>query len=302
MDKYRYGFSGKENDNDNEVKGEGNQQDYGMRIYDPRVGRFLSVDRLTKQYAFYTPYQFAGNTPLQAVDLDGGEPEFVFAASKIRDYENNLRKNDPAHTEDIILEHKKTAFLTVGSMLTAGSGPLFTAFADAVTLYGTFQFGKGIVKKDAKSVQEGTELMAGAAIADMGGALIGKVFKSITSKILINELKTNGVRFNSEDILDIGKNQSGKVVFLEKGNPEAGLQHILLEHRQDFIDKGIAEKDISKIVFEAATNGKQVGISGKSRPVYEVMYKGVKKTIAVDVGSNGFIVGANPATKYKPLK
>jgi hypothetical protein len=32
---YRYGFNGKENDN--EVKGEGNQQDYGMRIYDPPV-------------------------------------------------------------------------------------------------------------------------------------------------------------------------------------------------------------------------------------------------------------------------
>ena len=39
---YRYGFNGKENDND--AKGTGNQQDYGMRIYDPRLGRFLSVD------------------------------------------------------------------------------------------------------------------------------------------------------------------------------------------------------------------------------------------------------------------
>lgn len=39
---YRYGFNGKENDN--EIKGTGNQQDYGMRIYDPRLGRFLSVD------------------------------------------------------------------------------------------------------------------------------------------------------------------------------------------------------------------------------------------------------------------
>src|SRR5690606_17172303 len=39
---YRYGFNGKENDND--VKGEGNQQDYGMRVYDPRLGKFLSVD------------------------------------------------------------------------------------------------------------------------------------------------------------------------------------------------------------------------------------------------------------------
>ena len=45
---YRFGFNGKENDN--EIKGEGNQQDYGMRVYDPRLGKFLSVDPLTKGY------------------------------------------------------------------------------------------------------------------------------------------------------------------------------------------------------------------------------------------------------------
>jgi RHS repeat-associated protein len=40
---FRYGFNGKENDN--EIKGiEGSQQDYGLRIYDSRLGRFLSVD------------------------------------------------------------------------------------------------------------------------------------------------------------------------------------------------------------------------------------------------------------------
>jgi RHS repeat-associated protein len=57
---YRYGFNGKENDND--VKGEGNQQDYGMRIYDPRLGRFLSVDPLAKKYVKLSPYQFAPAT------------------------------------------------------------------------------------------------------------------------------------------------------------------------------------------------------------------------------------------------
>ena len=68
---YRYGFNGKENDN--EVKGEGNQQDYGMRIYDGRLGRFLSVDPLTKGYPELTPYQFASNSPLSGIDLDGLE-------------------------------------------------------------------------------------------------------------------------------------------------------------------------------------------------------------------------------------
>src|SRR5437868_1120001 len=75
---YRYGFNGKEKDN--EVKGltgkykyDGLQYDYGARIYDPRAGRFLSVDPLTKDYPFYTPYSFAGNMPIRAFDLDGLE-------------------------------------------------------------------------------------------------------------------------------------------------------------------------------------------------------------------------------------
>lgn len=45
-----------------------------MRIYDSRLGRFLSLDPLTKEYPWYTPYQFAGNMPLRYIDLDGLEP------------------------------------------------------------------------------------------------------------------------------------------------------------------------------------------------------------------------------------
>ena len=80
-DGYRYGFNGKENDN--EVKGEGNQQDYGMRIYDPSLGKFLSVDPLTKDYPELTPYQFASNTPIQAIDLDGLESQRAVDGSTV---------------------------------------------------------------------------------------------------------------------------------------------------------------------------------------------------------------------------
>jgi RHS repeat-associated protein len=59
--------------NDNEVKGEGNQQDYGFRIYDPRLGKFLSIDPLTKEYPELTPYQFASNRPIEGIDQDGLE-------------------------------------------------------------------------------------------------------------------------------------------------------------------------------------------------------------------------------------
>jgi RHS repeat-associated protein len=69
--KYRYGFNGKEDDD------EWSKQDYGFRIYDGRIGRFLSEDPLTSFYPELTPYQFAGNMPIWAIDLDGLEPEHV---------------------------------------------------------------------------------------------------------------------------------------------------------------------------------------------------------------------------------
>ncbi|PWV55751.1 RHS repeat-associated core domain-containing protein [Chitinophaga sp. S165] len=68
---YRYGFNGKENDN--EVKGEGNQQDYGMRVYDPRLGKFLSVDPLGPKYPWNSSYAYAENDPVKFIDLDGLE-------------------------------------------------------------------------------------------------------------------------------------------------------------------------------------------------------------------------------------
>ena len=57
------------------MSGYGNQYDYGFRIYNPRLGRFLSVDPLVRTYPYYTPYHFAGNSPMAFVDLDGAEPK-----------------------------------------------------------------------------------------------------------------------------------------------------------------------------------------------------------------------------------
>jgi hypothetical protein len=38
--------------------------------------RFLSVDPISAEYPELTPYQFASNTPIQAVDLDGLEKKY----------------------------------------------------------------------------------------------------------------------------------------------------------------------------------------------------------------------------------
>lgn len=78
---YRYGFNGKEKDKDITEAA----QDYGMRIYDSRLVHFLSIDPLTKNFPELTPYQYASNSPIENIDLDGLE-----SISAIRDA--NARK------------------------------------------------------------------------------------------------------------------------------------------------------------------------------------------------------------------
>ena len=70
---YRYGFNGKEKLD--EIKGEGNSLDFGARIYDPRLGRFLSVDPLATNQPHNSPYIFADNSPVFLIDVNGEFPE-----------------------------------------------------------------------------------------------------------------------------------------------------------------------------------------------------------------------------------
>jgi RHS repeat-associated protein len=74
-DGYRYVFKGVERDD--EVEGSGNQYNFLFRAYDPRLGKFLSVDLLAPDYPWLTPYAFAENQPIWAIDVEGLEKKIV---------------------------------------------------------------------------------------------------------------------------------------------------------------------------------------------------------------------------------
>lgn len=68
---YRYGYNGMEKDD--VVSGKGNSYNYKYRMHDPRLGRFLSVDPLFKDYCMNSPYSFAENDVIRAIDVEGLE-------------------------------------------------------------------------------------------------------------------------------------------------------------------------------------------------------------------------------------
>lgn len=65
----RYGYAGKEQDI--EIAGSGNAYDFGSRIYDPRLGRWFSVDAKMNKYPALSPYNYSANNPIVNVDIDG---------------------------------------------------------------------------------------------------------------------------------------------------------------------------------------------------------------------------------------
>ena len=64
----RYRYVGKERDDETGL------YYYGARYYAGWLARFVSVDPLKDDYPYYTPYQYEGNQPIVAIDLDGLEP------------------------------------------------------------------------------------------------------------------------------------------------------------------------------------------------------------------------------------
>ncbi|MEM9934036.1 MAG: RHS repeat-associated core domain-containing protein, partial [Bacteroidota bacterium] len=107
--------------------------DYGFRWYDPAVARFVSVDPLAEKFPELTTYQYAGNTPIWATDLDGLEP------NKIND---NLFPDELNYTpvdNPIIVRPKVSAKVGTGVAL-RGGGVFAEANAAIIQAEGQAQF------------------------------------------------------------------------------------------------------------------------------------------------------------------
>jgi RHS repeat-associated protein len=64
----RYTYTGQETEDAIASGGTGGLMNYGARMYDPQMGRFLSVDPAGQ---YQSPYTYAGNNPVGMVDPDG---------------------------------------------------------------------------------------------------------------------------------------------------------------------------------------------------------------------------------------
>lgn len=147
--------------------------------------------------------------------------------------------------------------------------------------------GKKISKADYTKLQE--IFKASEKSFDIGN--------SLKPQKLLDELIESGNKFNLDEVIAITKMPDGKLVWLEIGKEtggvgSAGLLHIE-RHLSQFEAKGINKEELPDFIMAALSKGKKVGIKN-TRDIYKVVYKGKTQRVAIQIGSNGFIVGANP--------
>lgn len=94
------GFNGMEKDD--EVKGKGNHLDFGARVYDSRLARWLSLDPLAVEYPSISPCVFVANSPLMFIDPDG--ERLVLS----NDVNGNVLAQLQRLTNDVLAVNKKT--------------------------------------------------------------------------------------------------------------------------------------------------------------------------------------------------
>lgn len=119
---------------------------------------------------------------------------------------------------------------------------------------------------------------------------------------LIAELQEAGIKHTPEKIVRIAKRLDGRIIFLEEGNPGkkgSGLAHILEKHKAEFAGRGISEDQIADAVMTTVISGEFICYQRQKEPrreIYKVSFNDQTHYIAVDIGDNGYIVGANPSS------
>lgn len=136
---------------------------------------------------------------------------------------------------------------------------------------------------------------------------VEKISNDYNEKQMYEKLDKAKVKYNKGEVVFVTKDEINNVIWLEKGNDNKGLKHIVDNHKDDFKRCfNINEKEIPNYLNKIISEGKIVknelknvcGRDGYERIYY---YKG-NYYMLVAIGTNGFIITAYPIKKKRGAK
>ena len=275
-DNYRFGYTGKEDDS--EIKGNGNSYDFGNRQYDPRIGRWLSLDPLKAMYPSMSPYCYAGNTPIAAKDPDGRLIIFVNGYTGSYDVENAMKigmafgQNGPYTAFKLVKQcsaykpywtEKGDGYLKAASnyfdndknfQFVNGEGPALSTANDRQAAGRAFMTAERILEfKNALSAGESINFVSHSMGSAFSEGMIEEMMKDETLRAAMERGKI--VHFSAADASDIkisSNSSSLKRIQISTTNDNTLDMADPLTHDTDRIIKGVTSFglvnwDINKI-------------------------------------------------------
>lgn len=238
---YRYGYNRKEKQN------ETGWNDYGGRMYNSDLGRWLSPDLLSEEFSDVSTYNYALNNPLRYKDPDGNAPEDAidgdgccqhlkgFALTMVdnvigSNFRNTYASNSESYRNGVNNAHGASialgAFMIIdgGANIGGGTAGLVASGTASATGVGTVPGGIGAAASGI-AIAKGTAELAGA------GYLL---------KNTINHMKSDNSKSNS------GENAKSLIRSGRAGKQDR-LKQLSEDPKLGKADKGWIKSEINQI-------------------------------------------------------
>ena len=134
-----------------------------------------------------------------------------------------------------------------------------------------------------------------------------KIKELLTKDDMLKLLIGAKVKFNADDVVFVTKDKSDQLIWLEKGNDNAGLKHILNKHTDDFFAKhNVSKENIVSYIKEIVANGNieysRLTKRGNREGIEKLYSHNDKYYLLTGTGTNGFIVSAYPIKEKEAIK
>ncbi|WP_300600678.1 RHS repeat-associated core domain-containing protein [Niabella sp.] len=249
--------------------------DYKNRFYDNQLGRFFCSDRLSAKFPYYTPYQFAGNEPTIAIDLDGLEPLYVIDSKHPTDY--SKKENRVAAKQALLTYLSFTDANDITVLVTSGTrgrarainidGTRATRLDQSSAVIGVFlPFVSGSAVKNVwRAIKTGAE---GAQSLEKIAAKVGRISTALDEKhvvaavndILGNPVVINGKTYDHlKEVNDALSGVGNQLVELNKVINAGNLGDDALKAAQDMRSQLQKQKDsITDLLNRAREKAKEL--------------------------------------------
>jgi RHS repeat-associated protein len=274
-DSYRYGFNGMEKDD--EVKGDGNSYTSYWRQYDPRIGRWLTIDPKDDHpnQIGISPYAESWNNPIRFNDPDGDCPfcwGFIIGAAI--EMTSQAIMNVATGKEWNDFNYEQIVISGVAGGLTGGLNSFKAVTTTAVKIYKRVALTTIVVAESvAKTKVDGKEVKANEVLTDV---VMDIIPIPLPKQLKIDNVKENAIKTvkrkldRAKRLTTTGERASREAALVEaqKNLKALNKKKIVIEKINEHnaaVQKGIINNKV-KTTVEALSN--------KSTTTYNINYYG----------------------------